>query len=448
MLLVLTLSVSSFAQTTTQWRTMHKVKKHETLFNIANQYGLTVEELLNANSEMNVPGYELKKGSFICIPYTKDQKEAILKKGGDLSSSVSNSKGDDIKGRAIRVGVMLPLHNADGDGRRMIEYYRGLLMACDSLKKDGLSIEVHSWNVAADTDIRMILLDKAAAQCDVIFGPLYSNQVKPLSDFAMSHGIKLIIPFSISSSEVLRNRDIFQIYQSVNDINDTAIKKYFDRFSAYHPVFIDCNDTSSTKGIFTSGLRRQLEARGISYGITNLKSSELLFAKAFSRTKPNVVILNTSRSPELNVAFAKLNGMSINIPGIVISMYGYTEWLMYTQYNLDNFYRFDTYIPSTFYYNSLSSSTRSFEQKYMKQFHSYMLSYLPRFAITGFDHAYYILNGIHLYGKSFDGNLKLSPSVPIQTPLHFSRLVNGGLQNKSFMFVHYKYNHTIETIKY
>ena len=448
MLLILILSVSSLAQTTTQWRAMHKVKKHETLFNIANQYGLTVEELLNANSEMNVPGYELKKGSYICIPYTKDQREVIVKKGGEFNSTIPKNNADDIKGRVIRVGVMLPLHNADGDGRRMIEYYRGLLMACDSLKKSGLSVDIHSWNVAADTDIRIILLNKAASQCDVIFGPLYSNQVKPLSDFAMSHGIKLIIPFSISSSEVLRNRDIFQIYQSANDLNETAIKKYFDRFSAYHPVFIDCNDTTSTKGIFTMGLRRQLEAHGISYGITNLKSSEIQFAKAFSRTKPNVVILNTSRSPELNVAFAKLNGMLVNTPGIVISMYGYTEWLMYTQYNLDNFYRFDTYIPSTFYYNSLSSSTRSFEQKYIKQFHSDMQSYLPRFAIAGFDHAYYFLNAFHLYGKSFDGNLKSSYYIPIQTPLHFSRVGNGGLQNKSFMFVHYKYNHTIETIKY
>lgn len=447
MLLVLTLSVSCLAQTT-QWRTMHKVKKHETLFNIANQYGLTVEELLNANSEMNVPGYELKKGTFICIPYTKDQKEAITKKGSDLNSVVSKSTKDDVKGRTIRVGVMLPLHNADGDGRRMIEYYRGLLMACDSLKRSGISIDIHSWNVSAETDIRIILLDKAVAQCDVIFGPLYSNQVKPLSDFAINHGIKLIIPFSISSSEVFKNRDIFQIYQSVKDFNDASIKRYFDRFSAYHPVFIDCNDTSSTKGIFTMGLRHQLEARGISYGITNLKSSEIQFAKAFSRTKPNVVILNTSRSPELNVAFAKLNGMLVTTPGILISMYGYTEWLMYTQYDLDNFYRFDTYIPSTFYYNPLSSSTRSFEQKYMNKFHTGMLSSLPRFAITGFDHAYYFLNGFHLYGKNFDGNFNLSTNIPIQSPLHFLRIANGGLLNQTFMFVHYKYNHTIETIKY
>ena len=33
-------------------------------------------------------------------------------------------------GRTVRLGVMLPLHDLNGDGRRMVEYYRGVLMAC------------------------------------------------------------------------------------------------------------------------------------------------------------------------------------------------------------------------------------------------------------------------------------------------------------------------------
>ena len=54
---------------------------------------------------------------------------------GQLSAS-------DMRKRALRVGVMLPLHDVNGDGRRMVEYYRGFLMACDSLKMEGISIDV------------------------------------------------------------------------------------------------------------------------------------------------------------------------------------------------------------------------------------------------------------------------------------------------------------------
>jgi hypothetical protein len=238
-------------------------------------------------------------------------------------------------------------------------------------------LDIHAWNVSADADIRLNLIDNAAQQCDVIFGPLYSSQVKALSEFATKYNIKVVIPFSIISPEVYTNRNLFQIYQSSNDLNETTVSKFLDRFPAYHPVFIDCNDTTSKKGLFTFALRRQLEARGIAYSLTNLKSGEEQFAKAFSRTKPNVVILNTGRSPELNVAFAKLNGMLVKYPGTLVSLFGYTEWLMYTQYNLDNFYKFDTYIPSTFYYNPLSAKTKRIEQKYRWNFHSDMMQSLP-----------------------------------------------------------------------
>jgi len=50
------------AQQTATIRGQHKVKKKETIFGISHNYGLTIEELIEANPEMNTPGYELKKG--------------------------------------------------------------------------------------------------------------------------------------------------------------------------------------------------------------------------------------------------------------------------------------------------------------------------------------------------------------------------------------------------
>ena len=102
-----------------------------------------------------------------------------------------------MRNREIRVGIMLPLHNINGDGRRMVEYYRGVLMACDSLRKEGISVDIHAWNVPEDEDINKTLNDRNAAKCDLIIGPLYSIQVKALADFAEKHDIKVLIPFII-----------------------------------------------------------------------------------------------------------------------------------------------------------------------------------------------------------------------------------------------------------
>ena len=427
------------AQTKSNIREMHKVKKKETLFGIARDNGLTVQELIDANPEMNTPGYELKKGDFIVIPYPKSKVEPAAK--------VVPGKLVDKKS-SIRLGVMLPLHNDNGDGRRMVEYYRGVLMAVDSLKHTGMSVDVFAWNVSEDANITKFLNDKNASTCDIIIGPLYSKQVALLASFASKHDIKVLIPFSINAPELFNNSNLFQVYQSPTDINEATIDKFLQRFAGYNTVIIDCNDTTSKKGVFTMGLRRRMETMGREYNITNLKSSEPYFAKAFSKNKPNVVILNTGRSPELNLAFAKLNNFSVNNPDVDITMFGYTEWMMYTKYDIDNYYKYNVYIPATFYLNPLSSSTDRIMTKYRWNFHTDMMQALPRFAVTGFDHAMFFLKGFYKQGKKFTGAPESVGYIPVQTPLKFEKIANGGYRNTSLLFVHYKPTHQIETINY
>ena len=435
------LSVSvAVAQEGEQIRGLHKVKKKETIFGISRMYDITIEQLMKANPEMNTPGYELKKGTVLRIPFATLQTETPVAKPAEEEDA------DDMRKRAIRLGVMLPLHDINGDGKRMVEYYRGVLMACDSIKKLGISVDVHAWNAAEDGDINKILSDENAAKCDLIIGPLYSKQMSAMSAFVEKNKIKLLIPFSINAPQLADNKYIYQVYQSHTVQDDATIEHFVKGFKNYHTVIIDGNDSTSQKGSFTSALRRQLEQENMEFSITNLKSGEGDFSKAFSRTKPNVVILNTGRSPELGIAFSKLNGLKVTDPDLVINMFGYTEWLMYTRAHLENFYKFNTYIPSVFYYNPLSASTKRLQQKFRWNFHTDMQNSLPRFALTGFDHAYFFLTGLHREGKMFLG--EKSNMEYVQTPLQFERYGNGGLRNHTQLFVHYTPDSRVETIKF
>ena len=451
LLMVLTLGTSIVsAQQPANIREQHQVKKKETVFGISRAYGLTIEELINANPEMKQQGYELKKGAVLNIPYPKSviEKQEAERAAKAKKAAEEAAKANDVRNREIRLGVMLPLHDINGDGRRMMEYYRGVLMACDSLKKQGVSIDVHAWNTAEDVNIYKVLEDPAAAKCDLIIGPLYSKQMDALSDFVAKHDIRLVIPFSINAPQLTTNRNIFQIFQSLNEVSEATISHYLERFKDCHTVVIDCNDTTSKKGVFTFALRRQMESRGMECVVTNLKSSEEYFSNAFSRTKPNVVVLNTGRSQELGVAFSKINGLKANNPELDITMFGYSDWLLYTHRYLENYYKYNTYIPSVFYYNPLSPATQQFQRKYRQNFSSDMQNLLPRFAITGFDHAYFFLKGLHKYGKTFNGAEGMFGYPPIQTPLKFERYGNGGLRNRTLMLVHYTPQHTKEIFKY
>lgn len=258
----------------------------------------------------------------------------------------------------------------------------------------------------------------------------------------------MVIPFSISGDDVERNKEIFQVYQSDDALNDATIKAFLSRFTNVHPIFIDCNDSTSRKGNFTFGLRKELERRKINYSITNVNSSIEQFAKAFMPSKQNVIILNTGRSPQLTQVLNKLDEFDAKYPGAAISLFGYTEWLMYAKYNLERFYKYDTYIPSTFYYNPNSAQTKALESRYERWFHQPMMVAQPRFAITGFDHGMYLIQGVKRYGKNFTGERQQMTYQPVQTPLRFEKTSRGGYKNKSFQLIHYTFNHQIEAVKY
>ena len=437
LLLLALVTVDGFAQKGS-WQDIHKVESKETMFGIARRYGITVDELVKANPDMAVPGYNLRVGDYVFIPFPASQAGAA---GSAPRAARPVPEG------ALRVGVMLPLHDDDGDGRRMVEYYRGLLMACEDLKKEGVSIAVNAWNVPIDADIYRTLVKDDADKCDVIFGPLYSKQVKPMSFFAKDNGIKLVIPFSISGDDVDSNPNIFQVYQSPEDFYGRVADHFAYRFKDYHVVVVDCNDKKSDKGVFTFPLRKKLAAKGVSCSVTNLTSDDGVFGGAFSAVKPNMVVLNTWRSPELTVALRRLDELTGRHPGLKVSLFGYTEWLMFVNHNQDKFFKYDTYIPTNFYYNVYSSKVAAFEARYRAAFGSGMMDYLPRFALTGYDHGMFFLRGLHRQGKAFSGAEE--DKNALQTWMRFARRkAGGGYRNEALQFVHYNTDKSISIINF
>ena len=221
----------------------------------------------------------------------------------------------------------------------------------------------------------------------------------------------------------MTNPSVFQVYQPKESFYNDVISHFAYRYKDYNVVVIDCNDKTSDKGVFTFPLRKTLEARNISCNVTNIDSGQDIFVRAFSLNKPNVVVLNTSRSPELNKVIAKLDNLQQACPLLKISLFGYTEWLMYEKYVKDKLFKYDTCIPSGSYYNAYSSKIKDLEARYNRWFKSEMMDYLPRFAVTGYDHAMFFIKGIYNEGKKFNG-----------------------LQNRGLMFVHYNVNKSISLI--
>jgi len=447
--LALIVTAGSVYAQSNKWRDIHKVKKKETIFSICKDYGISQEQLFTANPEMRGPGYKLKKGTTIFIPFSNSPVTPVASTATKRQpAATTTAKVQESKSHGIRLGVVLPLNDKNLEGKHMVEYYRGVLMACDSLKKEGVSVDVSAWNTEDGDGIKAVLNDKRAANCDLIIGPYYASHVSTMASFADKHGIKLVLPFSINVPELYSNRNIFQICQNRNEEAEITAKHFLGTFGAYHPIIVDCGDPASTKGTFTSTLRRMLDSKGITYHLTSINSSDADFKNKFDTNKRNVVVLNTARLTDMNALFGKLSAIAITNPDIQITVMGYSEWQRQSDRQLSNFYRYDVYIATDFFTNLNAPATTNMMRKYRQNFRQDMQVSYPRYGILGFDHAYFFLKGFHRYGKNFDGAAGRFGYTAVQTPLKFEHIGNGGLQNRTFMFVHYRPDRRAELLAY
>ena len=410
----------------------HKVVAGETVYGISHKYGLSVDELRDANPNLIDPGFGLKAGDIIVIP-------AKGKTGVSKNS---------FNGKTINIGVMLPL-NETKDGMKMVEYYRGILMACDYLKRENFNINVHAWDLNRFTNIENILKEKSAAECDIIFGPYYSNQVSRLSSFSKLHDIRLVVPFAPGGPSLQDNKNLFVLGEFNPAFNEKVCDKFFSLFKKINPVIIDCNDAKNAKGDFTAAARSYMVKEGMKYNITNLNSSDDKFIKAFKKNKNNVVILNSSGKNEFKIAVQKIKEVRKKYPKTEITVLGYNEWFMFEKYCLGDFAANNVYIPTYFYYNAHSSATKKIESDYYRWFNCKMQEAAPKYAIAGYDHANFFIRGLNKFGKNFDGSYKQNIPGYIQMPLNLKSVsAEGGHQNTSFMFIHYKEDQSIESIAY
>ncbi len=446
--LLLALPLSALAQSSNQWRDIHKVKRHETVFGIARNYDITIDELLDANPEMREKGYELKKGDQIFIPYSKNSKPAVQSKTENTKQKEVAPAGPSV----VRVGVMLPFLDHSSEGTRMVEYYRGVRAALDTLSKEGIKTEVNLWNINKDSVLTKVLAhNPSIAKQNIILGPLYTSQVHTLAEFCRKSNVALVMPFSIDADDATTNPNVFQIYQSDSQLAGRSIGAFIERFAKTHrPIFVNTNTPQDGKYAFTKALRETLQSRGIKEELTDINTPLREFAKHFSQTQPNVIILNSAAYKPLERLFEKLDSLKKIDPSLIISTYGYNEWFIY-QPNLEkDYFKYNVHIPTTYYFSRTSDRVEDFERDYKNRYGQGMNpDCLPRMALLGYDHTMYFVRGMSKYGRSYVGNEKQNTGFkPLQSRLEFKRLGKGGYQNTNFQIIRFKTDGTMDSLTY
>ena len=437
-------------------RDMHRVERKETVYSICKQYGITEEELLAANPE--IKNKKLKKGKFLCIPYPKEtantttptQPQTNLDAALTDAQLFDRNKKKNEKISTIKAAVVLPF-NTDGTGTRdeqvrMVEYYEGFLMAMDSLKKQGISIDLYTYDSGKTASSVNKILNKAEMKnMDIIFGPAHPEQVKPMAEFAQKHNSRLVIPFSSKGDDVFGNPAVYQINTPQSYLYSEVYEHYLRKFPNAHVIFLDAATGHTDKDDFVKGLKEELKNRQITF--KELRGENINpegMKLAVDSLRENVIIPTSGKNVVLTKILPQLIVTSREHPNYDMKLFGYPEWQTYTDDHLANFFELNTYFYSSFYTNNLFPAAIQFTNAYRKWFSKDMVNTYPKYGMLGFDTAYFFLKGLNDYGSNFEDHVKQMQVTPIQTGFKFDRVNNwGGFINRKVFFVNFTKNYEL-----
>lgn len=414
----------------------HKVKKGETQWSIARDYGITVEELKAVNPEMSVEGYQLKKGRKILIPAPNvvPVPNAVPVYAGYPSANVA---------------VLLPLTAKGAEGGRSLEFYRGLLMAADRMKEQGKTIIFYAVDEGRpDEDVRGKLEKIRNSGVNLIIGPLYPEHFQPAASFAAGENMKLLVPFSSKVAQVETNSSVMLLnvpdkYKSIG-----AADMFKRHFKGGKIIFLKSEGAGGNERLLSGELQARLKAEG--YDVTELPAgyTDVRLASALSLKEKNILVPDMSDRGGVKALVRRLAKVRKDYPGFNVSLIGFPEWQAYADELAGEFYGLDTYIFANYYYNVYDSATKNFARGYKTWFHADMLNVYPRMALLGHDCGLVTIEGLLKEGKDFPANSFGMPQGLLQSEVAFEKIgSNGGFVNSSIWLIHYKQDRTIEKIQ-
>ena len=433
-------------------RDMHKIQRKETVYSISRMYGITEEELMAANPE--IKNKKLKKGKFLCIPYAQKKvvetpKAPTQQEDSTLTDAqlFDKNKKESKKIATIKAAVVLPF-NTDGTGTkdeqvRMVEYYEGFLMAVDSLKEKGVSIDLYTYDSGKTTaSVKQILNKPEMKTMDIIFGPAHADQVKPMAEFAEKNNLRLVVPFTSKGDDVFNNPSVYQINTPQSYLYSEVYEHYLRKFPNAHVVFLDANTGHTDKADFIKGLKEELKSRQMTF--KELKGEDINpegMKLVVDSLRENVIIPTSGRNVALIKILPQMIVTSREHPNYNMKLFGYPEWQTYTDDHLASFFELDTYFYSSFYTNNLFPEAIRFINAYRKWYSKDMANTFPKYGMLGFDTAYFFLLGLHKYGSNFEDSMNQMMITPIQTGFKFDRVNNwGGFINRKVFFVNFTKN--------
>ena len=403
----------------------YTVERSIGLYRISKNFGVSQEEILQANPHLQTAG--LRYDEVILIPakglgtqladsapaatvaevpmeapaevkpiVVKEKKESILpkhkrQKWQQVDTVVVDTTAVEMDttivkkdSSVIRLALMLPLQadalKRDKNMDRFYDYYAGALIAINEVQATGQAIEVHTYDVGKNVQkTTQLLCDSTWQKVDAIVGPAYTQQVAIAAEYAQRDSTWMLVPFLSNVASIAHNPYLLQFNPSEHTEADTLA-----RYLAQYGDSVNCVLIETKAGdVIPSGimaLHQALKAQGVptsSISLTAILADSL--DGAFKTDMENIVIFNTEKYSNLKAVMPHLLQGHATYPITLFSHYSWqNEKIILPQ------------LYTTIFSDSLMVS-EPYEAVWQQYFNHTVSSTLPRYDLLGYDQMRHLL---------------------------------------------------------
>ena len=315
----------------------------------------------------------------------------------------------------MSVAVILPfMSHEKSPGRtalRSREFLRGMLLAArEQAQYPDNRIFIRAFDTFNNSDSLAALMEKPEVNgADIIILPDSEGQMAFI-ERTDSRSVLLNL-FPVKDTSYIDHSNVVQANIPHGPMYEQAIKGFIDKYingtTKYLPVFLSRTDGDTDKKEFTDELRRRLYNDTIDY--TEIEYSGKLGEddlKGLDLTSQPVVYIPLSSS---RAEFAKYAPALIE-QGIAadnrnaVALFGYPEWVTFKGDNLTNLGKLNATIYSRFYTNDNDVLARDIRERYKATFGIPMAEAYPTQGLLGYDTGKYIFGSLRRMaaGESID----------------------------------------------
>lgn len=456
----------------------HVVKKGESIYGIARQYGMTMDELmaLNPGAANGIrPGTRLKLKEMPVVevaqkadeqspelPEDSSQRmamadsivaaseEDIVVVADSVASLASDSVAVSPTEEPLQLAVILPfLLNEENMGRQTqlyTEFYKGFLLAADTLNRQGrrpVNIRVYDSSASNDS-VRAIMCRPEMVDVDLIIAPDNQTQLNSIATIAPEKAL-IVNVFAVKDTSYVIRPGMIQMNIPHDEMYQRAIDGFIDSYSGFIPVFLSRKDGRSDKEEFTSALKARLESEGRSF--RNIEFEGYMPDADLEDLDPNISPLvfipasgNRDEFSRFIHALKTVRERSSNPSDV--QLFGYPEWATFRGEQFDQICDMQTTIYSRYFPVERDRDSRQLHSDFSRVFGNEILDkQMPVLGVLGYDTGIMVIDGL----RSMEARGEFPHEFTgIQSGIRLKEIPGGGMFNDALFLIKYLPGGSIE----